>query len=122
MADALRTTLKYGVIEEEKGYARTMPDGQKVMRAIYDYNQGNKVSGELNTVELHDLMKKMISSNLDDALNLLADNPDILSDYLSSYIVMIFNHRKDLNNISNDNYSEITDYFSQFEKVETHQK
>lgn len=121
MADVLRTTLKYDVIEEKKGYAKTLPDTQKVMHAIYDYNQGNKISVQLNTVELNDLIKKLIN-NLDDVLNILADNPEVFNSYLSSYIVTIFNHRKDLNAISNDNYSEINNYFNQFEKVDTNQK
>lgn len=121
MADILITTLKYDVIEEQKEYAKTLPNEQKVMNAIYDYNQGNKVSVQLNFVELNDLIKKMIN-NLDDVLNLLADNPDVFSDYLSSYIVTISNHRRDLNAISNDNYSQINNYFDQFEKVNAHQK
>ncbi len=124
MADILRTTLKYEVIEKQKGYAKTMPDEQKVMKAIYEYKESitNKIYVELNTVELNDVMKKMIRSNLDDVLNLLAKNPEIFNDYLSSYIVTISNHRRDLNAISNDNFALINEYFNQFEKVDTHQK
>lgn len=122
MADVLRTTLKYEVIEKQKGYAKTMSDEQKVMQAIYEYKQGNKVSVNLNTVELNDVMKKMIRSNLDDVLNLLANNPEIFNDYLSSYIVTISNHRRDLNTISNDNFPLINEYFNQFEKIDTRQK
>lgn len=122
MADILMTTLKYDIIEAQKGYAKTMPDEQKTMQAVYEYKQGNKVSVDLNTVELNDVMKKMIRSNLDDVLNLLANNPDVFNEYLSSYIVTISNHRKDLNAISNDNYPLINEYFNRFEKVETHQK
>ena len=67
-------------------------------------------------------MKKMIRSNLNDVLNLLASNPEVFNDYLSSYIVTISNHRKDLNAISNDNFPLINEYFNQFEKVDTRQK
>lgn len=122
MADALRTTLKCDIIQEQKGYARTMPDEQKVMKAIYEYKQGTKISVDLNTVELDDVMKKLIRSNLDDVLNLLASNPEVFNDYLSSYIVTISNHRKDLNAISNDNFALINEYFSKFEKIDAHQK
>lgn len=122
MADVLITTLKYEVIEKQKGYAKTMPNEQKVMQAIYEYKQGTKISVDLNTVELDDVMKKMIRSNLNDVLNLLASNPEVFNDYLSSYIVTISNHRKDLNAISNDNFPLINEYFNQFEKVDTRQK
>lgn len=124
MADILRTTLKYEVIEAQKGYAKTMPDEQKVMQAIYEYKESitNKISVDLNTVELDDVMKKMIRRNLNDVLNLLAKNPEIFNDYLSNYIVTISNHRKDLNSISNDNFPLINGYFNQFEKVDARQK
>ena len=122
MADILRTTLKYEVIEKQKGYAKVMPNEQKVLQAIYEYKQGTKITVDLNTVELDDVMKKMIRSNLNDVLNLLASNPEVFNDYLSSYIVTISNHRKDLNAISNDNFPLINEYFNQFEKVDTRQK
>lgn len=122
MADILRTTLKYEVIEAQKGYAKTMPNEQKVMQAIYEYQQGNKINVDLNIVELDDVMKKMIRSNLNDVLNLLASNPEIFNEYLGSYIVTISNHRRDLNTISNDNFPLINEYFNQFEKIDTRQK
>jgi hypothetical protein len=105
MADVARTTLKYDEIVDKKGWARQMPNEQKVMQAVYEYQHGNKISVDLNTVELDDLMKRMIRTNLDDTLNLLVKNPEIFNSYLASYIATIGNMRKDLNGIPNDNKS-----------------
>ena len=111
MADIFRTSLKYEMIEDERGYARVVPNEQKVMKALYDYQQGNKISVDLNTYETEDLMKRIIKSDIDDALSILADNKTLFEDYLSQYFNIIGNHREALNNIPNEQFESINVYF-----------
>lgn len=115
LQDALRSIIKYEQIMTEKGFARMSSDDKLVDRAISEYKQGQKVSTELSSGDLGQLVIKMTSTNVEDAIRILAQNSDLFESFLAQYSAIVCNCRNELNQIPNDNFPQINEYFARFE-------
>lgn len=115
LQDALRSIVKYEYIMSEKGVAKVGLNTALVNQAISEYKSGQKVSVGLSSEELSQLIIRFIGANIEDAVNILAQNPRLFESFLGQYAVIICNHRAELNKISNDSFPQIDQYFAKFE-------
>lgn len=115
MSDVLKSSIRYEEVFNEKGWARPLANPDTVNKALSEYYQGNKISVNLKSAEVQDVMLKITQQSIDDALNLLAANPEFYRDVLSQYIACINNFRQEFNKIP---VPEIDEYFEQFKKQE----
>lgn len=116
MKDALISNIKYEQIIREKGYAQVLPNYSVVEQAITSYQTGDFITTQLSSSDLSELIIRMVNSNVPDAVNMLAQNPAIFDSFLAQYSVIVCNHRNDLNKIPNENFTNINEYFLQFEQ------
>lgn len=96
MQDALISTLKYNIIA-----------GQNVSSS--DSNNLNK------------LIIQTLEKDVGDTLNMLATNPALLNQFLGQYASIVCNNREALNAISNAQFTQINNYFLQFNKTSLEQ-
>lgn len=122
LQDALITNLKYEQIIRERGYAQELPNYMVVQQAIAQYQSGQPISIELSSRNLEELMSQMIRHDVSQAVQLLANNPEVFESFLGSYCVSVCNFRPDLNNIPKENYPAINEYFAQFEQQDEKQR
>lgn len=116
LQDALRSSIKYEQIIREKGYAQVLPNYQVVDQAINSYHAGQAITNELSSSDLTELIVRMTNQNVNDVVNMLAQNPEVFDSFLAQYSVIVCNHRNDLNKIPNENFVSINEYFAQFEQ------
>lgn len=116
LQDALKSSLKYEMIEKEKGHARVSPNQDKVTQAIKEYQSGTLITTQLASSDLSRLMIEMLNYSVGDTVKLLAQNPEVFESFLAQYAVIVCNNRSDLNKLPNENFTSINDYFSQFEQ------
>lgn len=114
LQDALRTIVKYEYIMEEKGFARNIPNATLVSQAISEYKNGERIHTQLSSEDLSTLIIRVMNNNVKDAVQILAQNPELFESFLGQYSAIVCNCRNELNKISNDNFPHINKYFSQF--------
>ena len=122
LQDALRTNIKYEQIIREKGYAQVLPNYPVVEQAINSYYNGQPVTGQLSSADLSELIIRMTNVNVNDAVYMLANNPELFDSFLAQYSVIVCNHRADLNMIPNENFASINEYFAQFQEQQSMQR
>lgn len=122
LQDALRTSIKYEQIIREKGYAQVLPNYPVVEQAINSYYNGQVITNQLSSSDLTELIVRMTNVNVNDAVNMLAQNPEVFDSFLAQYSVIVCNHRNDLNMIPNENFASINEYFTQFEHQQEMQR
>lgn len=115
LQDALRSIVKYEYIMNEKGVAKVGLNVALVNQAISEYKSGHRVSVELSSEELSQLIIGLTVVNVEDVVNILAQNPRLFESFLGQYAVIVCNHRDELNKISNDSFPQINQFFSKFE-------
>ena len=122
LQDAMRTNLKYEQIIRERGYAQVLPNYNSVEQAIAEHQNGEKISIKLSSGDLTELMCRLTKTDVAQAFGILANNPELFHDFLSSYCIAVGNFRPDLNRIPNENYPMINNFFAQFEQQEEKQR
>lgn len=115
LQDALISIIKYEQIMTEKGFTNISLNDKLVDQAISEYRQGQKVSTELSSGDLGQLIIKLTSTNVEDAIRILAQNSDLFESFLAQYSAIVCNCRNELNQIPNDNFPQINEYFARFE-------
>lgn len=116
MAETFRGFLKYQMISKEKGLPKFGSNEQEVLKAIYEFNQGKKISGSLGLAELEELVKMMLEVNVGSLVELFGDNLDLFQEYITFYSTLLLNYRNDMNKIDNSNFPQINEYFDGIER------
>lgn len=114
LQDALISTVKYAQIIHKKGYAQVLPNYGVVDQTIAQYYNGQKVETQLSSADLEALIIKMVESSVPDTVQMLAQNKELFESFLAQYSVIVCNSRNALNQVPNENFPAINEYFSRF--------
>lgn len=116
MQDALISTLKYNMIAKQKGYVQEFSNPIAISKVIGGYYSGQQMAIPLSSADLNGLVRQMLKKNVGDTLHMLATNSELLNQFLTQYISIVCNNREDLNAISNEQFTEINNYFAKLKK------
>ena len=115
LQDALRSIVKYEQIMQERGFARMSSNDKLVDQAILEYRNGQKVRTELPSADFDQLIIKLASVNVVDVIRILSQNPGLFKTFLAQYAAIVCSCRNELNQIPNENFPQINEYFSKVE-------
>lgn len=122
MAESLRGILKYQIISEQRNLPQYGVNEQEVLKAIYEYKNGQRITANLKSADVEYLVKVMLDDNINDLVGMFVDNQELFECYLTLYVNLLCNYKNDMNKIDNNNSSKINNYFTEISVGEEKRK